>query len=187
MRISQDSYDFEFVRRVQVRCAPDFDLASGGHTQRRDCPSRANRGSGTASERGTADPYASARRPHCNAAGRLAPVRTLRMGKRPRARRPLRPRFRQTKLQNHAGRQAVVKSAGPAFGLSSGNAVSPETGLVNQVKSQNRRIDPNKSSTRSYGLIIATASSGQEICSRSCRTDISSLSRARNHHDQGED
>ena len=52
MRISQDSYDFEFVRRVQVRCAPDFDLASGGHTQRRDCPSRANRGSGTASERG---------------------------------------------------------------------------------------------------------------------------------------
>lgn len=99
------------------------------------------------------------------------------------AQAPLSP----NKTAKPCGKTSRCEVGRPCFGLSSGNAVSPETGLVNQVKSQNRRIDPHKSSTRSYGLIIATASSGQEICSRSCRTDISSLSRARNHHDQGED
>jgi hypothetical protein len=187
MRISQDSYDFEFVRRVQVRCAPDFDLASGGHTQRRDCPSRANRGSGTASERGNC------RSVRVGSTTALQRCRTARSRSYPAhgeatksetsAQAPLSP----NKTAKPCGKTSRCEVGRPCFGLSSGNAVSPETGLVNQVKSQNRRIDPNKSSTRSYGLIIATASSGQEICSRSCRTDISSLSRARNHHDQGED
>ncbi len=62
------------------------------------------------------------------------------------------PCFRQTKMQDDASRQGVVKSIRPAL-LYRVQRPSRQVGLVNKAKSRNRRMDPqqHRYSTRSYG------------------------------------
>jgi hypothetical protein len=175
MRISQDSYDFEFVRRVQVKCTPDSDLASGCHTRRRDCRSPAHRGIRNCIGTGNCRFVRVGSTTALQCSQTIRSVRSLLKGKRPKSETSAQAPLSPNKNAKPCGKTSRCEVDRPCFGLSCCSAVSPETGLVNQVKSQNRREDPHRNSTRSYGLIIATAPSGQEICSRSCRIDINSL------------
>jgi hypothetical protein len=103
------------------------------------------------------------------------------------------PCFRQTKMQDDASRQGVVKSIRPRFTVSCATSVSPggsgeqskkskqedgppTTQIFNEIVWQSKVSQRGPFSEKTMqGKLVATASSGQETCSGSRRTDINSL------------